>query len=321
MGIFSKSEVSKKYDIDKAVLGSGNFACVKKCTKKGTKDVYAVKIIDKSKVEDMEDIKREVDIMENIKHENVIQLYEIFDEPKKMNLILELVTGGELFDDIVAKGSYTEKDAAKTMHTMYDALEYLHGQKIVHRDLKPENILLAYKAKEGDPNYPAPIKIADFGLARIMKQNEMMKTACGTPGYVAPEVLQNKGYSDGAVDMWSAGVILYILLCGFPPFYEEELPALFEQILKARYDFPSPWWDPISQDAKTLVRKMLTVDPKKRITASEAKTNTWILNASGTVIDTGTLRKYQASIRLKKATKKLMAMNKMKNLAAAAAGS
>jgi len=204
---------------------------------------------------------------------------------------------------------------------MYDALEYLHGQKIVHRDLKPENILLAYKAKEGDPNYPAPIKIADFGLARIMKQNEMMKTACGTPGYVAPEVLQNKGYSDGAVDMWSAGVILYILLCGFPPFYEEELPALFEQILKARYDFPSPWWDPISPEAKTLVRKMLTVDPKKRITASEAKTNTWILNASGTVIDTGTLRKYQASIRLKKATKKLMAMNKMKNLAAAAAGS
>jgi len=111
------------------------------------------------------------------------------------------------------------------------------------------------------------------------------------------------------------------MLCGFPPFYEEEPPALFDQILNARYDFPSPWWDPISQDAKTLVRKMLTVDPKKRITASEAKTNTWILNASGTVIDTGTLRKYQASIRLKKATKKLMAMNKMKNLAAAAAGS
>ena len=140
----------------------------------------------------------------------------------------QLVTGGELFDKIVAMGNFTEKLAAETMATLCQALQYLHEQGIVHRDLKPENILLADKTEN------APIKVADFGLARMVKSNDMMKTACGTPGYVAPEVLQNKGYSSGAVDIWSAGVILYILLCGFPPFYEEELPALFDQILKGR---------------------------------------------------------------------------------------
>merc|ERR1712054_610725 len=107
-------------------------------------------------------------------------------------------------------------------------------------------------------------KVADFGLARVVSGKEMMKTACGTPGYVAPEVLQNKGYSSGAVDMWSAGVILYILLCGFPPFYEEELPALFDSILKARYDFPTPWWDTISDNAKKLVKALLELNVDKR---------------------------------------------------------
>ena len=229
MGIFSKtSQLSKKYDVDKAVLGSGNFATVKKCTKKDTKEEYAVKIIDKSKVEDMQDIDREIEIMGKVDHQNVIKLYEVFDEPKKMNLVLEYVTGGELFDRIVALGNYTEVDAAKTIYTLCDALHVLHSMGIVHRDLKPENILL----KSSDPD--SPIKIADFGLARMMKKGDVMKTACGTPGYVAPEVLQNKGYDSGAVDMWSVGVILYILLCGFPPFYEEELPALFDQILKGR---------------------------------------------------------------------------------------
>ena len=140
---------------------------------------------------------------------------------------------------------------------------YLHEKKIVHRDLKPENILLLEKPDPKSTVDPV-IKVADFGLARLVSDKDMMKTACGTPGYVAPEVLKNKGYDSGAVDLWSAGVILYILLCGFPPFYEEELPALFDQILKARYDFPSPWWDKITPGAKELVQKCLTIDPKAR---------------------------------------------------------
>jgi len=318
MGIFSKKELfDKKYSSEKAILGSGNFATVKKCKKKDTNEVFAVKIIDKAKVEDMGDIEREVEIMGKIEHPNVIKLYEVFDQPKKMLLVLELVTGGELFDRIVARGNYSEAEAAATTRTLCEALKYLHERNIVHRDLKPENILLATEAAD------APIKVADFGLARMMKAGDVMKTACGTPGYVAPEVLQNKGYDSGAVDMWSTGVILYILLCGFPPFYEEELPALFDQILKGRYDFPSPWWDNISKDAIDLVKKLLTVEPKKRLTAEQALAHKWLEdgNASKATIDTTALRKYQAAIKLKKATKKLMALQRMKRLTEAAANS
>jgi len=315
MGIFSKtSELNKKYDVDKEQLGSGNFAVVKKCRKKkehgGDGTDYAVKIIDKAKVEDMGDIEREVEIMGKIDHPNCIQLIEIYDEPKKMNLVMELVTGGELFDAIVAKGSFTEKDAATVMHSLCNCLAYLHEKKIVHRDLKPENILM-----KDEKQICSEIKVADFGLARMISAKDMMKTACGTPGYVAPEVLQNKGYSSGAVDVWSAGVVLYILLCGFPPFYEEELPALFDQILKGRYDFPSPWWDNISPEAKDLVKRCLTVDPNKRITAQQVCDHKWIGAASDIVIDTNQIKKYVASLRLKKAAKKLMAMQKIAKMA------
>merc|ERR1719476_983544 len=185
-----------------------------------------------------------------------------------------------------------------TIDTLCNALSYLHARGIVHRDLKPENILY------DTPDDHAIIKVADFGLARVVSAKDMMKTACGTPGYVAPEVLKNQGYNSGAVDVWSSGVILYILLCGFPPFYEEELPALFDQILHARFDFPSPWWDSISQDAKDLVMAMLTIDPKKRIAAVEVRNHKWIKSASSETALSATqksLRKYNASRKLKKA--------------------
>ena len=160
-----------------------------------------------------------------------------------------------------ARGSYTEADASTTVKALCDALSYLHAQQVVHRNLKPENLLC-----EGHT-----LKIADVGLARVVSRGDMMKTTCGTPGYVAPEILENRGYDSGAVDMWSVGVILYILLCGFPPFYEEELPALFEQILHARYDFPFPWWDEFSQESKNLVRKLLELSPSRRLTAVQAR--------------------------------------------------
>jgi len=311
MGFFKKSDLKKNYDIGKQ-LGSGNFATVHSATNKTNnsdipKDV-AVKVIDKSKVEDMNDIQREIEIMQIVDHPNVIRLYEIYDEPKKMNLIMELVTGGELFDRIVSKGNYSEKDAAETIKTLSKALGYLHDKNIVHRDLKPENILYL------SPDPDAPIKVADFGLARLVSGTDLMKTACGTPGYVAPEVLKNQGYDSGAVDMWSAGVILYILLCGFPPFYEEELPALFDQIMNARYDFPSPWWDTISAEAKGLVRKLLELNPKKRLTAKQVLEDPWINgnapdnDLSGTV---KALRKYNASRKLRKAALGVIAQQRM----------
>jgi serine/threonine protein kinase len=311
MGFFKKSDLKKNYEIGDQ-LGSGNFAVVKKAINKQKdskipKEV-AIKIIDKAKVEDMGDITREIEIMQDISHPNVINLFEIFDEPKKMNLVMELVTGGELFDRIVAKGSYSEKDAAQCLKELCSALKYLHEKKIVHRDLKPENLLYDSPAED------AKIKVADFGLARVVTGKDMMKTACGTPGYVAPEILKNQGYDSGAVDMWSTGVILYILLCGFPPFYEEELPALFDQILHARYDFPSPWWDSISKEAKSLVQALLTLDPKKRMTADEVLKQPWVTGAaSDAPLDSvqKSLRKYNATRKLKKAALGIMAQQRM----------
>ena len=324
MGFFKKSDITKLYEIGDE-LGSGNFAKVKKAKRKAkTADVekevggkkkvvlkagaeVAIKIIDKAKVEDMQDIQREIEIMNMVDHPNVINLFEIFDEPKKMNLVLELVTGGELFDRIVAKGNYSEKDAATCMSQLCQALDYLHTKKIVHRDLKPENLLYASPADD------ANLKVADFGLARMLTAGDMMKTACGTPGYVAPEILKNKGYDSGAVDMWSTGVILYILLCGFPPFYEEELPALFDQILHARYDFPSPWWDNISADGKDLVKKLLELDVKKRLTAAQVLAHPWMGAAPTVALDGAqkALKKYNASRKLKKVAGAIIAQKRM----------
>jgi len=330
MGFFStKKAVAKHYKMDKKELGSGNFAKVFKAAtiKPGVQESgvtvpeqVAIKVIDKKKVEDMNDITREIEIMEACQHPNIIRLYEIFDEKDKMNLVMELVTGGELFDEIVARGSFTEKDAAKVIKTLCDALDFLHKKKIVHRDLKPENILLSQKKDECPPGTEPEIKVADFGLARLISDKDMMRTACGTPGYVAPEVLKNKGYNSGAVDLWSAGVILYILLCGFPPFYEEELPALFDQILKGRYDFPSPWWDNVSEGAKQLVKGLLTVDPKKRLTAEQVIAHPWVTgDAPSNPLKIDQLKKFNASRKLKAAAAKIIAAKKnLSNVVAAA---
>jgi len=263
----------------------------------------------------MNDITREIEIMTACQHNNVIRLFEVHDEPKKMNLVMEYVSGGELFDRIVEKGSYTEKDTASCIFQLCDALNYLHSKNVVHRDLKPENLL--YKAPAPDET----IKVADFGLARsLASPGDMMKTACGTPGYVAPEILANKGYDKTAVDMWSVGVILYILLCGFPPFYEEELPALFDSILKARYDFPSPWWDAISVDAKNLVKALLNLDIDKRYTAEQVMKCDWVTTSASDKVLADTqkaLKKYMANQRLRKAALGIIAQQKMTKALAA----
>ena len=202
--------------------------------------------------------------------------------------------------------AHTEREAANTIYTLCSALDHLHKLNIVHRDLKPENLL--YDTPDDD----AKIKVADFGLARMVSGTDMMKTACGTPGYVAPEILQNKGYDSPAVDLWSTGVILYILLCGFPPFYEEELPALFDSIMHARYDFPSPWWDPTSDGAKGLVKKLLHLDPKKRLTAAQTMEEERVQNASDVALNVPKqLKKYNASRKLRKAVLGIIAQQRM----------
>uniref|UniRef100_A0A4W5Q072 Calcium/calmodulin-dependent protein kinase 1Db n=1 Tax=Hucho hucho TaxID=62062 RepID=A0A4W5Q072_9TELE len=179
------------------------------------------------------------------------------------------VSGGELFDRIVEKGFYTEMDASKLIKQVLDAVNYLHAMGIVHRDLKPENLLYY------NPHDEAKIMISDFGLSKMEGTGDVMATACGTPGYVAPEVLAQKPYSK-AVDCWSIGVIAYILLCGYPPFYDENDSKLFEQILKADYEFDAPYWDDISDSAKEFISSLMEKDPEKRFTCDQALAHPWI---------------------------------------------
>lgn len=210
--------------------------------------------------------------MYKINHENCIKLFEMYESKKKVYMVIELLAGGELFDRIVSKGSFSEKEAAELMKALAGAIKYLHGIGIVHRDLKPENLLYANNSDK------SPIKITDFGLAKLKPDKDptqKMNTACGTPGYVAPEVLMNTSYGP-AVDLWSLGVILYILLCGFPPFYHESTNALYKQIKKGQYDFPSPYWDNISDQAKNLISALLTVDPKKRLSPQGILDHPWV---------------------------------------------
>ncbi|XP_042830245.1 calcium/calmodulin-dependent protein kinase type 1B isoform X2 [Panthera tigris] len=181
---------------------------------------------------------------------------------------MELVTGGELFDRIMERGSYTEKDASHLVGQVLGAVSYLHSLGIVHRDLKPENLLYA------TPFEDSKIMVSDFGLSKIQTGN-VLGTACGTPGYVAPELLEQKPYGK-AVDVWALGVISYILLCGYPPFYDESDPELFSQILRASYEFDSPFWDDISESAKDFIRHLLERDPQKRFTCQQALQHLWI---------------------------------------------
>jgi calcium/calmodulin-dependent protein kinase I len=260
-------------------LGRGAFSIVKKGIEKKTGKAYAIKIIDKTKACGEAEKKRlatEVKILQQVKHPNIVGLKDLFETKTELYLVMELITGGELFDKIVEKGQYTEKDASIIVAKILNAVDYLHNQGIAHRDLKPENLLL----RGGDDT---EVLISDFGLSKIVDQSAMMETACGTPYYVAPEVLQATGY-DKEVDLWSVGVITYLLLCGFPPFYGENLPEVFEQIMKAAYDFPSPYWDNVSANAKDFIKKLLVVDPKKRLNAQQAMQHPWIAQGGAKTI-------------------------------------
>lgn len=221
---------------------------------------------------------------------------------------MELLTGGELFDRIVAKGSYSEKEAAEVTRVVAKALKYLHAQGIVHRDLKPENLI--YASEKDD----ALLKITDFGLAKCRQDDGKLSTACGTPGYVAPEVLEGKKYGK-EVDLWSLGVILYILLCGFPPFYDESTTGLYRQIKKGQYDFPDPYWTEISNGAKGVVKRLLTVDVAKRATPDDLLKDKWVVGETASSKELGDqfnkrIQMTQARRVLRKGVRSVIAINR-----------
>jgi len=251
-------------------LGSGHFAKVRLATRASDGTVAAVKIIKKPKGSKLAIIQSEVDILKSVEHPYIVKCFDAIDSPDKMYLVMEIMKGGELFDRIVDKGHFTEQDAVQCTAKLLSAMKYLHDKGIAHRDLKPENLLMT------DDSPDAECKITDFGLSKAYDaQSQVMQTPCGTPGYIAPEVLLMKGY-DKQCDVWSLGVIVYILLCGFPPFYADNDAQLFEKIKKGEYEFLRPYWDPISNGAKDFIRKMLQVDPKKRVTCAEAMEDPWL---------------------------------------------
>ncbi|XP_036090191.1 serine/threonine-protein kinase DCLK2 isoform X5 [Rousettus aegyptiacus] len=264
------STLLEKYKIGK-VIGDGNFAVVKECTDRSTGKEFALKIIDKAKCCGKEHlIENEVSILRRVKHPNIIMLVEEMETATELFLVMELVKGGDLFDAITSSTKYTERDGSAMVYNLANALRYLHGLSIVHRDIKPENLLVCEY-----PDGTKSLKLGDFGLATVVEGP--LYTVCGTPTYVAPEIIAETGYGL-KVDVWAAGVITYILLCGFPPFRSENnlQEDLFDQILAGKLEFPAPYWDNITDSAKELISQMLQVNVEARCTAGQILSHPWV---------------------------------------------
>ncbi|XP_061732148.1 calcium/calmodulin-dependent protein kinase type II subunit beta isoform X4 [Nerophis ophidion] len=254
----------------------GAFSVVRRCVKVCTGQEYAAKIINTKKLSarDHQKLEREARICRLLKHSNIVRLHDSISEEGFHYLLFDLVTGGELFEDIVAREYYSEADASHCIQQILEAVLHCHQMGVVHRDLKPENLLLASKCKN------AAVKLADFGLAiEVQGEQQAWFGFAGTPGYLSPEVLRKEAYGK-PVDIWACGVILYILLVGYPPFWDEDQHKLYQQIKAGAYDFPSPEWDTVTPEAKNLINQMLTINPAKRITAQEALKHPWVCQRS-----------------------------------------
>lgn len=300
-------DITTEYELGK-ILGRGQFGTTRIAIDKNTKQKYACKSISKRKmthIDDIDDVKREIQVMHHLAgHENIVTLKGAFEDRHNIHLVMELCTGGELFDRIVARGHYTEKDAAEAIKTMIRVVGHCHTMGVIHRDLKPENFLLANSAQNSD------LKAIDFGLSVFFKEGQKLSQVVGSAYYVAPEVLK-KRYGKEA-DIWSIGVILYILLCGVPPFYGETENQIFDAILRGRIDFESEPWPSISPQAKDAVKKMLVQDPSCRATAKEMLNHEWIKKPSDKPLGNAVLdriRGFAAMNKLKKEALKVIAEN------------
>merc|ERR1719156_29341 len=290
------------YDVDKKKMGEGSYGAVSKCTNKSTGVVRAVKSISKAQMKNVDRFKQEIAIMKMMDHPNIIKLYETFEDHRNIYLIMEICSGGELFDRIIETGHFTEVQAAIVMQQILRGIFYMHEIKLTHRDLKPENFLFQTK----DPIEKSNLKIIDFGLSCKFTEGAVLTTKAGTPYYVAPQVLAGK--YDQSADLWSCGVIMYVLLCGYPPFYGETDADVLTKVRLGNFTFNASDWKNISEDAKTLIRMLLKMNPRDRYTAEQALNHEWVknkapaaqaINLQQNFVDN--LRNFRSQNKLKKA--------------------
>ena len=296
-----KGNIFDKYEIV-TQIGAGGYARCLKVKNKITNQFYACKELQKNKLSDYNSLKREISIMIQLDHPNIIKLYEYYETETFIYLIMELCTGGELFDTIIERTEsgkpFTEKEAAVIFKQMMSAINYCHSNKIVHRDLKPENLLLLNKEEN------SPIKVIDFGMSVIYKDNDCMYERVGTAYYIAPEVLE--GFYDEKCDIWSAGIILYILLCGYPPFNGDDDNEIMKNVKTKIFSYPEEEWNSVSEDAKNLINRIL-VDGNIRPSAQEILNDTWVKNLAphsklNIKLNVNSFKNYEGSNKLKKAT-------------------
>ncbi|CAM2706540.1 unnamed protein product [Rotaria socialis] len=308
--IATSTRFTDEYDL-KEELGKGAFSIVRRCIQKSSGQEFAAKIINTKKLStrDHQKLEREARICRQLKHPNIVRLHDSISEEGFHYLVFDLVTGGELFEDIVAREFYSEADASHCIQQVLEAVRHCHESNIVHRDLKPENLLLASKTKG------AAVKLADFGLAiEVNGEQTQWYGFAGTPGYLSPEVLKKEPYGK-PVDIWAC-VILYILLVGYPPFWDEDQHRLYNQIKSGAYDYPSPEWDTVTTEAKRLIDSMLSINPSRRISATDALKHPWICQrerVAGTIHRQETvdcLRKFNARRKLKGAILSTMFVNR-----------
>jgi len=296
----SKGKLSEFYSIQ-GKLGRGNFAVVRKVQRRSDGKYFAAKIINKKtmKVRDLELLGKEVQILKMMDHPNINTMIETFDTKNHLYIVLQLLEGENLFENIVKRRVYYERDAANVVMQVARACEYMHERGIIHRDLKPENLVYLDKKHE-------QICITDFGLSKYMDQNQSKtKTACGTPAFVAPEVLRQESYGT-QVDMWSLGTILYIMLCGYPPFVERNLPRLYKAIKKGKVVFNKPYWDNISKPAVDVVKGLLNLDLKARLTPTQLLKDPWVTGTEASLVNLSMQEGYN------KRFKRFLILNKLR---------
>lgn len=309
---------AETYNVSDGQLGSGAFSVVKLGTHKLNGQQVAVKVVTKKNLsrEDFDGLESETSLLRDVDHPHIIKCYETFDEGMTFYIVTELVAGGDLFDRIISKTQYTEKEARDLVKMLLETMAYLHhGKGIVHRDLKPENILMSSKADDAD------IKLADFGFAKRVRELSSKETPCGTPGYVAPEIIRGDRYGS-EVDIWSMGVICYVLLAGYPPFYEDPRSGiyphkLYRDIRMGRYYFHPERWSNISPEAVDMIKKMLCLDQKERWTAQQLLAHPWITMGAEILMTKDlsqsvvSLKKFRAKMHFRKAANAVLAVRRM----------